>query len=174
MRTLGLGATTVLLLAACGGDAQQTATAVIENQIADQVGLGELTADCDEPDTREVGTTFSCTATTGDGDVIELTTTFEDDDRIFVLPTNVLLADDMPLVEAEAAQVIGSEVGAEIAPADVECPGRSVVMDANDQMRCRITDTSSGTTFVLIVTLSDFVRDQGFQSRFYEVGDPIE
>lgn len=162
------------LVAACGGDARETATAVIETEIADQVDLGALTADCAEPDTREVGTTFDCTATTEAGDLIQLTVEFEEEDRIFVLPTNVLVGDDMPLVEAEAAEVLGGEIGVEIDPADVECGDESVVMDAQDQMTCTITDTSSGTTFELIVTLSEFVRDQGFQSRFYEVGDPIE
>lgn len=177
IRNLGLGVGLlglVGILAACGGDARETATAVIETEIADQVGLGELTADCEEPENPVVGETFACSATTESGELIRLTVEFEDDDRIFVLPTNVLLGDDMPLVEAEAAQVLGDEIGVEIDASDVDCGDDSRVMDANDQMTCTITDTSSGTTFELVVTLTEFVRDQGFQSRFYEIGAAIE
>lgn len=169
---LGLGAAFALI--ACGGDARETATAVIESEIEDQVGLGELTASCQEPEERVVGSEFPCTATTESGDLIKITTTFEEEDRIFVLPTNVVLASDMELVEAAAAKTIGDEVGAEIDPSDVDCPDTSVVLDADDQMRCEITDTSVGTTYELIVTLTDFVRDEGFQRSFFQVGDVIE
>lgn len=173
-RNIILGAAVALVAVSCGGSATETATAVIESEIADQIGLGDLEATCDQPDERVVGAEFPCTATTESGDVIRFTTTFEEEDRIFVLPTNVLLASDLPLLEQEAAEVLGPEVDAVIDPADIECPDTAVVLDENDQVTCSITDAASGTTYELIATLTDFVRDEGFQNRFYEVGAEIE
>ena len=169
---LAVGGVLALVGVSCSGDARETSEAVIERQISEQVDLGELEATCDEPERRQVGDTFPCTATTESGEVIQIVTTFEEDDRIFVLPTNVVLAADLALVEQKAAEVLSPEVGVTIDPADVECPDRSVVLGGDGRFFCEITDPESGTTFELIATFGDFVRDEGFRSRFYEIGDP--
>lgn len=162
-----------LVLAGCSGDPQETATSVIEGELAAQMGLGVAAAECDEPASREVGSTFACTATTDDGEEIRLVTTFEDDDRIFVQTTNVVLAAEVPLLEKDAAMVLGAESGVAITPGDVECPDRTVVLDADDQMLCRITDPTDGTSYELIVTMRDFDPDAGFQYVYYELGRPL-
>ena len=169
--TVSIVAAAAITLAACGGDAQQTGEVVIENQIAEQIGLGELEAMCDQPDEAVVGETFACTATTESGDVIQITTFFDPDDKIFVLPTNVVLGEEIPLVEEQAATVLTGEVGVTIDPSDVDCPDTSVVLDENDQFMCEITEAATGDVYALTVTLTDLVRDEGFQNSFYEIGD---
>lgn len=173
MRKIAISLTGVFVLAGCSSDPQGAATTLIEGELAEQIGLGPLRADCEVPENSEVGSTFTCTATTDDGDRIELMTTFEPDDRIFVQTTNVLLADEVPRVEADAAASLGAETGVDLAPTAVQCPDGAVVLDAADQMRCRITDPTDGTIYEMIVTMRDFDPDAGFQYVFYELGDPI-
>lgn len=173
-RAVVAGFVTAVVLSSCGGDAKATGEAVIERQIAEQVGLGELEASCDQPDEATVGESFACSATTQSGETMKLTATFEEEDRILVVPTNVVMGEEMELVEAEAADVLGPEVGATIDPSAVECPDTSVVLDDEGRFTCTITDVDSGTTFELTATFGDFVRDGGFRDRFYEVGDPVD
>ena len=66
-RTLlvGLGAAAVLL-AACSPDKtdfRDAASGVIEGDLADNLSIDQLDATCDDPSSRDVGTTFTCTAT---------------------------------------------------------------------------------------------------------------
>lgn len=162
-----------LLLAACGGDASTTAVAVIESELADQIGLGDLEAECDQPDEAVVGQVFGCTAETVDGDTIVFEAEFEEDDRIFVYPVNLVEAASMSNVEAAAAATLSGEVGEAIDPSDVECPDRTVVLDAAESFQCEITRAATGQRFGLTVTLTDFVRDEGFQSVEFLVGEEI-
>lgn len=66
----------VLVMSACsvsgeiniGSESPENATEdVIEGELADQIGLGELTASCSKPSSEEVGSRFLCTADTEDG-----------------------------------------------------------------------------------------------------------
>ncbi len=80
-RTLLLTLATLFVVTACSGDisfsiggqsVDDAAVELIEGDLADQIGLGELTAACPEVPDAEVGTEFDCTATTADGAVIEI------------------------------------------------------------------------------------------------------
>ncbi len=164
----------LLLGAAACSSTEPDAAAVelIQGDLSEQIGLGPLAGDCDEPDGSGEGDEFSCTGTTEDGAVIDFTAVFEADDEIFIYPTNLVV--DSSLFEAEAATTLGPEFGIEIDPAQIECPEGVTVLDAEGQMFCTITDAETGGVFPLIVTLGGYLREQGFDERFYEVGEQLE
>ncbi|MEM9042130.1 MAG: hypothetical protein AAGD33_19765 [Actinomycetota bacterium] len=162
-----------VLVGACGGDASTTAVAVIETELRDQIGLGDLEAECDQPEEAIVGEVFECTATTNAGDSIDFVAEFEEDDQIFVYPTNIVEAASMPNVEAAAAAALSGEVGEPIDAGDVSCPDETVVLDAAESFPCEIARAATGQLFELTVTLTDFVRDEGFQNVRFQVGDEI-
>ena len=156
---------------ACSGDPALTGEGVIESELADQMGLGELSADCDEPENRNVGTEFACTATTEDGQVIRIVSQFDSEDEIFVYPTNVLSAADVPKAVEVAATVLSPEVGFDIDPASIECPDGPLVLAEGGVLDCTIENPTDGALFPLTITLSVFVRDEGFQNVFAQIGD---
>lgn len=157
-----------------GGQSPESAgEELIEGELSDLVGFAMTDAACDEPAEDEPGEEFACTATAPDGSTVTFDGIVESDDEIFVAASNIVVADEMPLVEEEAATVLGTEIGVEIDPADVDCPTESTVLD-DGELRCEITDVSTGDRFVLTATLGDFVLREGFQDRFYEIGDPVE
>lgn len=160
-------------VAACSTtDAAASGVDLIEGELADQIQLGPLTGECEEPSESGEGEEFTCTGTTEDGAVINFTAVFEADDEVFIYPTNLVV--DSSLFEAEAATTLGPEFGIEIDPAQIECPEGVTVLDSEGQMFCTITDAQTGGVFPLTVTLGGYLREQGFDERFYEVGEQIE
>lgn len=167
----------LVALAGCsfstGSSPGEAALELIEGPLGEQNGLVYRDAECAEPAADAVGDTFACTATTDDGAAVEFTGVVDADDKIFVAPTNVIVADEMPIVEAEAAQVLGEVIGAEIDPSAVECPDVTTVL-VDGRLRCEITDESNGDRYEMFLTATDFVLREGFDSRNYEVGELID
>ena len=157
----------LVLLAACSGDPVASGESLIEDEIEAQIGLGELEAACEDPSSEEVGSTFGCTATTPAGDVIDFTVEFDSEDEIFVFPTNVVAAEELVLIEEEAAQVLSPEVGATIDPSDVDCGEVSIVLDDDGVMSCVITDSANGDRYELEATFTNHERGTGFFNRDY-------
>lgn len=156
-----------------GGTSPESAgEELIEGELSELVGFDMTDADCAEPDEDEPGEEFTCTAMGPGGETITFEGVIETDDEIFVAASNVVVADEMPLVEQEAASVLGPEIGVEIDPADVECPADSTVL-VDDQLTCTITDSATGDRFELTVTFDGYVLREGFEDRFYEIGNPI-
>lgn len=165
-----------LALGACsfstGSSPSSTAEEVIEDALAEQAGMTFTDADCEMPADDEVGTGFSCTAMNTDDATITFDAVIDPDEMIFVAPTNLVYADDMALVEAEAAQTLGPEIGVEIDPADVDCPDETTVLD-DDELRCEITDAETGDRYELIVMFDGFTLREGYNDRLYTVGDQV-
>lgn len=166
------------LLAACGGDAAQSGETLIETELAEQLGIGDLTASCDQPADSEIGTEFRCTATTEDDRVVEFLGVFTSEDEIFVSPTNVLTQNEMVTLREQAAAVLSPEVGVDIDPAWIECPADDPLFLGGgvDEgiVECIINDPQTGSRYDLTVTLSDYVPQQGYQNLFAAIGDLIE
>lgn len=170
----------LLLLAACSGsvsfggpDAQETAVALIEGRLTDQAGLGPLEGECDEIDEPEVGDTFACTGTTGDGQVIQFTAevTSEDGtdaDGVDVNSVNLLAPSAVPGLVDQAAEVLGREVGVALTGDDLACPADAVVVEVDTTIVCELTDPTNGDVFEATITITDpetagFVIDVGDQ-----------
>lgn len=161
-------------LVGCSGDPAVSGESVIEGEIAEQIGLGELEATCDDPGSREVGSTFGCTASTTDGQIIAFTAEFDSEDEIFVYPTNVISAGELALVEQEAAEVLSPEVGTTIDPSAVDCGEVTVVLATGGIMTCVITDQQTGERYELEATFSNHEREDGFFNRDYLIVGLLE
>lgn len=168
-----------LFVACGGGDVAQSGETLIETELEEQIGVGELDASCDQPEDEEIGTEFLCTASTEDGRVIEFVGAFTAEDEIFVSPTNLLLTEEVERLKSQAAQVLSPEVGVEIDPSQITCPTEEPLFmetsgSAGDAVvECTITDEATSTSFPLTVTLSDYVIQEGYQNLFAQIGDPI-
>jgi hypothetical protein len=160
-----------LLLAACGGSAADSGETVIEEKLADDIGLGELDASCNEPDGLSEGETFTCTATTGDGETIEFLGTMTTDDEFEIVTTNLLVADDVVAIREEGARVLSDEVGATILPDDIECAEGSVILDATGDFVCAITDTGTGDVYDLTVSTGGIEPGVGVRELSFQIGD---
>lgn len=171
---IGLVVSGGLALGACsfstGTSPSSAAEEAIEGGLAEQSGMTFTNIDCVTPIDGDVGTGFKCTATNADGATIEFDAVIDPDDSIFVAPSNLVYADDMALVEEEAAEILGPEIGVVIDPADVDCPDTTTVLDG-DKLFCEITDAATGDRYELIVTFDDFILREGYSDRLYAVGD---
>jgi hypothetical protein len=164
---LGLG----VVLAACGGSAAESSVVVIEEELADEIGLGDLEATCNEPEGLSDGETFTCTATTADGDTIEFLGTMTSDDEFEVVTTNLLTVSDIEIIRDEGARVLSEEVGADILPGDIDCGETSVVLDEVGDFVCVITDTSTGDVYDLTVSTGGLEPGVGVRELSFQIGD---
>lgn len=158
-------------LAACGGSAGKSAEALIEGTLADDIGLGELEAECTDPPDLEVGDTFDCTATTEDGRVVELIGTLEEEDRFEVVTTNLLTADDVERLREIIAESIAGEIGEPVVAADITCPEGSVLLDAAGDLRCEIVDQGTGDVYELTITTGGLEPGVGPRDLGWQIGD---
>lgn len=170
----GLAIFGALALGACsfstGTSPASSAETVIEEVLGEQAGMTFTGAECESPTDDEVGTPFECKAVNGDGAVVMFDAVIDPDDMIFVAPSNLVYVEDMGLVEEEAAEILGPEIGVVIDPTDVDCPDTTTVLDG-DEMRCEITDAATGDRYELTVTFDDFILREGYSDRLYSVGN---
>ncbi len=174
-RRVGLLALVVapLVFVACSKSAATGGEGLIERDLAESIGLGELDATCEEPASREEGETYVCTATTEDGRVIEFLGTVEDDDRINVVTTNLLtLADLDGLRDDAATRFTESEDGPDMAADDIDCGTEPVILDEHEFI-CEVTDVTTGDVWELIITTTPFEPGVGIRSEFYQIGEQL-
>ena len=176
-KALALCTAAAFVVAGCsfstGTSPADAAVELIEGPLGLQGGLEYTDVECTEPVANEPGETFTCSARTIEGGaVVTFEGLVEADEKIFVTPTNIIDAAEMPVVEAEAAEALGGEVGTLINPSDVNCPDVTTVLIDN-QLQCEITDAMTGERYAMILTATDFVIRDGYASRFYEIGELV-
>jgi hypothetical protein len=155
-----------------GETPSEAAQELIEGDLATQLGLELSDAECDGPASADEGAEFGCTATTGDGDTVKFVVEYDSEDDYFAYATNVVVTDDLATIEQDAAAVLGPEVGVTIDPADISCPEETTVL-VGDELFCEITDPVRNERFEMIATFGTYVREQGYESVFYEIGAQI-
>ena len=160
-----------LVLASCGGSAADSGVVVIEEKLADEIGLGDLDATCNEPDGLKEGETFTCTATTADGETIEFLGTMTSDDELEVITSNLMIASDIEAIRAEGARVLSDEIGSTVAPEDIECADGSIVLDDVGDFLCSITDTGTGDVYDLTVSTGGLEPGVGVRELSFQIGD---
>jgi hypothetical protein len=153
------------MAAGCSGDfsfsiggqsVEDAAVELIEGELAEGIGLGELEADCPEVADPEVGTEFDCTATTADGVVIEIAGLVDREDHIDLQTTNVIVADALTTFEAAGIDLVNQTEGATLDPSAMDCGDSSIVIPADGVIGCTLTDPSSGQLYDAVYTIDDF------------------
>ena len=122
-------------LTACSGsfsigglDYSGRAETLIEDDLADKIGLGDLDAECQEFLEETVGETSTCTGTAEDGRVIQFETTIEPDEFVDVQTTNFMSAAYIEQLEESAlALVVDDETARE--GITLECADTSLIVD---------------------------------------------
>ena len=160
-----------LALAACGGSAAESGETIIEAKLAEQIGLGDLDATCNEPADMKEGETFTCTATTGDDRTVEFVGTMTSDDKFEIVTSNLLTADDVVTIREEGARVLSEQVGATIEPDDIACPDDIVLLDDTGDFVCQITDTSTGDDYDLTVSTGGIEPGVGVRKLYFQIAD---
>ncbi len=143
-----------------GGETpDEAAVDLIEGQeFQDQLDIGEITnAQCDMPTSDEVGTLFSCTADSAEGD-LEFEVEIDSEDHIFAVPTNVIGDDAKASLGAGLAELIGSDLDIDFPESAVDCGEGITVFDpagSDPMLSCPITDPESGEIYDATITITD-------------------
>lgn len=157
LRGIGpVAAAFALALSACsiGDTPEGVAKKLIETDLAEQLELGEVTATCDKPPNRDVGTTFTCSSATEFGD-IKWTATMADAKTVNVQSDNLVTKDVLPQIETAAASSLTASLGTEITDADIDCGANPVVLADDLSMVCALTDPGNGAVYDTTLTFTD-------------------
>jgi hypothetical protein len=164
-RTLwvGLGAAAAaLLVTSCSAsktDYKEAAVDVIQSQLQDTLNIGELTGECEEPASNEVGTTFACTATTSDDQTITFTAEIKDKKTVNVQSTNVLTVENLRGIESEAARILSEKVGQTLPAKNIDCGSKPVIAEAGEAFVCALTDPGNpANVYDASITLDDLTN----------------
>lgn len=159
-RTCLLAGAVGLAVAACSGevsvnmgssvDPGDEAEQLIEGELADEAGLGPLTADCS--DAVEPGGSFECTGTTGDGQVVAFTA----DGAGAVDSTNLATPAGISLLAEEAGRVLAEQNAPGSPPPPIVCDdSRGLVLEVGAALDCEVTDPESGDVLAAVITITD-------------------
>jgi hypothetical protein len=169
----GLAATGCNASFSLGADDDQgyrsAAEELIEQDLAERIGLGPLEASC-TGDNLSPGDVFDCEATGPEQGPIRFEATVNDaGDGVDLHSTNILLADQVAEVEAFAASLIAAQTFTDIAADDFECADSTLVVASGDTVSCTLTDPADNTTYEAWVVVDDVEE----LSITVTVGDPI-
>lgn len=146
----------------------ETAVELIEGELAEQIDLGELEGECEEPADAAEGETFTCSATTEDGRTIEFLGTLESEDEVNVVSTNVLVERDIDAVREEGARALSEETGQAIEPDDIECDD-VIILEGTDDFECAITEPETGEVYGLTVSTGGIDPGVGVRDLSFEI-----
>jgi hypothetical protein len=170
----GLLLVTAVAFAACGGSAAESGESVIEGELAEEIDLGDLEAQCNEPEDLVEDETFTCTATTTDGQTIEFIGTMTSDDEFNINTSNLLVPSDITTIVESLSTALTEQIGVTVAVDDITCPEGSVVLDDADAFECTVVDTATGDTYPLTVSTGGLEPGAGPKDLRFEVGaEPI-
>ncbi|NND74798.1 MAG: hypothetical protein HKN44_07285 [Ilumatobacter sp.] len=169
----GLAAVVGVVLAGCSKNAGISAEKVIVEELQENIGLGTLDPECGQPEAYVAGETFTCTAATEDGRVIEFFGEMSDADTFNIVTSNLLTAEDVDAVRAAAAEALGPEVGATIDPAAIVCPYEIILLDETGDFTCEITDASSGDVYALVVSTGGIEPGVGVRKLDFEITEQL-
>jgi hypothetical protein len=160
---LSLGA--VLLAAGCSGEVsfqvggkepQDAAEDRIESaDFVEQIGLGELTATCNDPGDVEKGDVFLCTAETEAGDTIDITATIVDEDTLNVRSTNLMLASDVQQASRAAVELINEQNDLSFPAGAIDCGSSAVVLPDDMTIPCVLNNPGDGRQYDTVITVLD-------------------
>ncbi|MEM8924476.1 MAG: hypothetical protein AAGD35_13325 [Actinomycetota bacterium] len=137
-----------------GGTPSSTAEEVIEGDLATEIGLTDVEAECGTPANEDVGATFECVSTSNLGEIL-YRATIQEDEFVNVLAINVLSAEQLGRVEELSTPVIADEAGRPFAASDLACGPAPVLIPESLVVVCRLTDPADGATYDAEVLFRD-------------------
>lgn len=140
-----------------GGDTPtNVAEEAIEGDLADQAGLTDVTADCEEVSSdAEVGSTFTCTSTSDVGD-IDWLATIQEDDIVNVQSLNLLSAEDVVALEEAAVDVIEQQSGRRLGYENYSCGVGPIGLAGDSILNCELIDPDNGDVYDSTLEITDF------------------
>jgi hypothetical protein len=156
VRRLAAVSIACLSVAGCsfGDTPESVAKELIEGELAAQLGLGEITAECEAPPNRDAGTTFSCTSATDHGEVLWLAT-MEDESTVNVESTNVLSDANVTDLETETVALLEEELQATLGPGSIECGQGPIVLGVDLTLVCAGTEPTTGDVYDVTIQITD-------------------
>ncbi len=157
---LGL-AVAALVLGGCsfefnfGGDAASGAEDLIEGELADELGLTDMSATCDDPVDESPGTAFTCTSTSEVGE-IRWTAVIGEDDVVNVDSVNLVTADDLAGIEVAAVDLIEAQAGRTLGYENFDCGDGPVAVGTDNTFDCELTDPDNGDIYDATIEITDF------------------
>ena len=139
------------------------ASELINDALSEQLGI-QLRASCPPPNTDVGSRTFECVGSSEGNPDVQVVAVVEDG-GVDLNTRNVVRADALGLLEAAAADAIGSQLGAEVPAEAVDCGATTVVLGDDGVMSCRLTEPDGSTT---ALELFDIDTDTG-EFRFRTV-----
>ena len=139
---------------------RQSAEGLIETDVAEVAGLGELSPVCADVINAVVGTTFDCTATTEDNRVVSVSARIDELGRISLATNNMITAAALPSFERAAVDALNATVGSDLMPEAVDCGSSSVVLGPEQVMTCALLDPLTESIFDVSLTISDIEARQ--------------
>ncbi len=134
----------------------QAAEQLIVGPLAEQVGLGPLTASCPDMSSAKGGDVYPCTAATDTDRVLNVDAAILDTGQVELSTTNVILASALPSFEQSAVDAINKvRPDANLATGAVACGRSSVVLPDDRMMICELTDPRTGQIFNVSLTVED-------------------
>ncbi|MEL7157906.1 MAG: hypothetical protein AAFN30_15115 [Actinomycetota bacterium] len=138
------------LIAGCsfsiGDTPTNAAEEVIEGDLAEQLGLSGLSADCEVPANQDVGTTFDCTSDAEIGEIRWLAT-IQEDDIVNVRDVNLLTAEQLVNLENAAVDLLEEGSGQALGYENFSCGVAPVVIPADLTVSCELIDPVNGDSY---------------------------
>ena len=159
-----------MVVAACSGSAAQSGEDLIQDDLAEDIGLGDLEAECEEPDDLSEGETFTCTATTADGETVEFLGTMTSDDEFNIVTTNLLITSDIDSIRDGVSTALSEQIGVPVAAEDITCPDGSILLDESGEFECEVVDTATGDVYPLTISTGGLEPGVGPRDLQFEVG----
>ena len=128
---------------------------LLAGSLAEEAGLGPLSADCDTPPPLEVGQQWKCTGTTSDGGVVEVQASINDEGHIELLTTNLISEVALPQFERVAASNLNNEVGTSLPADSISCGDAPILLGADMEVDCVVSMPSSGLEYDMVMRVTD-------------------
>ena len=123
---------------------------LIEGQLAEEYGLGEIDAVCEVPPNSDEGTTFTCTADAEIG-LTRWGAEMISEDTVQIRPLNLLNDEEIGILEEAAIVQLGVTIDAE----NMDCGVGPILLADDLSIPCALTDPTTGDVFDATVQITD-------------------
>ena len=150
-----------------GKSPEDAAKGVIDGELTDQIGLGDMDTSCDSVDDPEVGTEFECQSITDGGQEIRWSVVVDEEDSIDVNSTNLIRADVWARFVEAGAGLLAEQSGRPLGVEDLDCGVGPIILPDDNIVECVLTPPGSGNTLEAFITVTDIATGE----FFIEVGE---